>query len=304
MLWKRKPCDPSEYTDLPVARGVVGLLASTGVCCLQSFSFGVHSSMAFFTTLCDTSFTNFRSIQSSQKKKQLKNFLIEKNKWKKCWTKTCQNKKFFTLSKKREPMKNKKSILKNRNPIEKRNLLRKTDEIHFCLSLSMRFMMLTARSLSRWMDCCSARWIIPITCCTRILTEIRWPILTLLWLHRPTTGVYWEQWHLWRNRDTWNLLVPQERDLYQEYTERWIRYTETHSATGWLRDTTALQRCRMTWLCELLVRHCSLVSHPLLQGSRPRIVCFDWENVSSLFHFSLCRYSLHLDTEQCARSPS
>ena len=60
----------------------------------------------------------------------------------------------------------------------------------------------------------------------------------------------------------------------------------------------------MTWLCELLVRHCCLVSHPLLQGSRPRIVCFDWASASSLFHFSLCRYSLHLDTEQSARSSS
>ena len=63
-----------------------------------------------------------------------------------------------------------------------------------------------------------------------------------------------------------------------------------------LRDTSALQCRRMTWLCELLVRHGSpqrFVSHPCCTAQGP----------GSLFHFSLCRCSLHLDTEQCARSP-
>ena len=36
-------------------------------------------------------------------------------------------------------------------------------------------------------------------------------------------------------------------------TQRRTRCTETHSATCRLKNTTALQRCRMTWLCELLV---------------------------------------------------
>ena len=44
---------------------------------------------------------------------------------------------------------------------------------HLCLSLTMRFMMLMVRSLSRSMDCCSEQWIFLITCCTRVLTGIR-----------------------------------------------------------------------------------------------------------------------------------
>ena len=32
--------------------------------------------------------------------------------------------------------------------------------------------------------------------------------------------------------------------------QRWTRCTETHMCDAWLSDTTAMQRCRMTWLCE------------------------------------------------------
>merc|ERR1712107_565941 len=36
-------------------------------------------------------------------------------------------------------------------------------------------------------------------------------------------------------------------------TQRWMRCTETHMFGGRLRNTTAVQRCRMTWLFELWV---------------------------------------------------
>ena len=123
----------------------------------------------------------------------------------------------------------------------------------------MRFLMLTVRSVSRSMDCCSARWITDhvLHACTMTDSDLAVTPSSNDWSALGAMTLVKEQG-----------LVPQEWDLYQEYTDSEMDtlHRDPHC------DTTALQRCRMTWLCELLVRHCSLVSHPLLRGSRPRIL--------------------------------